>query len=149
MKRAALIACMSLAAGCTTFPQVFKQTAARSSYVAPEVSHAEYEKIARDMARFLSAQLPPAKTTIELDPSGTSFHDIFFNELVWRGFGVVESKPEDGENTVPLRYFVTILDTGIVVRMKYSQQVAGRFYNRTGAGQLSFASAYAVREATK
>lgn len=149
MKKVALLACMSLASGCTTFPQVFKQTSARSSYVAPEVSHAESEKIARDMARFLSAQLPPAKTTIELGQAGTSFHDILFTELVWKGFGVVESKPEDGKETVSLRYFVTPLDTGIAVRMKYNQQVAGRFYNRTGAGQLSFASAYAVREATK
>lgn len=144
MKKVAVMVCLSLTSGCATFPQVFKQTAARTNYVAPEVNRDEAEKIARDMARFLSVQLPPAKTTIELDPSSTSFHDILFNELVWRGFGVVEHAEDDA---VQLRYFVTILDAGIVVRMKYSQQVAGRFYNRK-AGQL-LANAYVVREVTK
>lgn len=144
MKKVALMVCLSLTSGCATFPQVFKQTSARSNYVAPEVNRDESEKIARDMARFLAGQLPPAKITLEIDPSGTSFHDILFNELVWRGFGVVEHADADA---IQLRYFVTILDTGIVVRMKYNQQVAGRFYNRK-AGQL-LANAYVVREVTK
>lgn len=144
MKKVALMVCLSFTSGCATFPQVFKQASIRSNYVAPEISHAEAEKIAKDMARFLAMQLPPAKTTLELDHSGSPFHDTLFTELVWRGFGVVEN-PED--EAVRLGYFVTSLDKGILVRMKYGQHVAGRFYNRN-AGQI-FANAYAVREAVK
>lgn len=144
MKKIAFAVCISFTSGCASLPQIFKHSYARSNYVAPEVNHVEAGKIARDMAKFLAAQLPPARTTIEIDPAGTSFHDILFTELVWRGFGVVEH-PED--DSVRLRYFVTTLDTGIVVRMRYNDQVAGRFYNRS-RGQL-FANVYVVREAGK
>lgn len=145
MKKTALAICL-LTSGCATFPAL-KQSKPSASYVSPEISLAESEEIARDMARFLSAQLPPAKTTIELDSSMSMFHEILFNELVWRGFGVIEHAPEDGD-AVALRYFVTTLDTGIVIRMKYDRQVAGRFYNRVG-NRLSFGNAYAVREVTQ
>lgn len=140
MKKTAIAICL-LTSGCATFPAL-KQSKPSASYVSPEISLSESEEIARDMARFLSVRLPPAKTTIELDSSVSMFHHFLFNELVWRGFGVVEHA-EDG--VVPLRYFVTTLDTGIVIRMKYDRQVAGRFYNRVG-NRLSFGNAYAVRE---
>ena len=147
MKKVAMMVCLSFTSGCASFPQVsqvFNRPAARSNYIAPEISLGDTGRIARDMAKFLAVQLPPAKTTIELDPSGESFHDILSTELIWRGFGVVEHPEEDA---VRVRYFVTSLDTGIVVRMKYNEQVAGRFYSRK-AGQL-FANTYVVRGVTK
>lgn len=145
MKKTALAICL-LTSGCATFPAL-KQGKPSGSYVAPEISQSESEEIARDMARFLAVRLSPAKTTIELDSSMSMFHEILFNELAWRGFGVIEHTSEDGD-AVALRYFVTTLDTGIVIRMKYDRQVAGRFYNRVG-NRLSFGNAYAVREVTQ
>jgi hypothetical protein len=151
MKKTAMIMSLSLAsAGCATFPSfpIIKQfnvvkREKTMNYVAPEINPDEAGRIAKDMAKFLAMQLPPAKTTLEIDSSGTSFHDILSTELVWRGFGVVEN-PEDG--AVKLRYFVTPLDTGIVVRMKYDQHVAGRFYQR---GTPLMGGAYVVRGADK
>ena len=145
MRKAAMIMSLSLAsAGCATFPSfpIIKQEKKVMNYVAPEVSLADSEKIAADMARFLANQLPPARTTIGLSGSSSMFNEMLVNELAWRGFGISEGGSGDDEQVVQLRYFVTILDTGIVVRMRYNAHVAGRFYQR---GTPLLGGVYVVR----
>lgn len=142
MNKIALMVCASLASGCSTFPML-KQNANSpiASYVAPEISLSDSEKIAKDMAAFLSMQLPPAKTTIAVSPAPTLFHEMLFDELAWRGFGVVEYAEEDA---VSLRYFLTPLDQGVLVRMRFNDSAASWFYSRT-SNALSIGSAFAVR----
>lgn len=147
MRKLALIVGLSLAStGCATFPSlpIIKQSSRTVNYVSPEVSIVESKRITADMAGFLSDQLPPARTTIDLVPATSRFHEMLATELAWRGFGVAEGSEEAG--AVQLRYFVTTLDTGIVIRMKYKDQMAGRFYQR---GAVLMGGAYAVRETGK
>lgn len=151
MRKSALIMSLSLAStGCATFPSfqmpsflAIKQSGRIMDYVSPEVSLEESKKITADMAVFLADQLPPARTTIDLVPATNRFHEMLATELAWRGFGVSAGVEED---VVQLRYFVTILDAGIVVRMKYQDRMAGRFYQR---GNRLIGGVYAVREAGK
>lgn len=148
MKMTVIAAAIALS-GCAAFPQ-FKQAEKHAllSYVAPEVTMMEAEAVALDMARFLALQLPAARTTIELDPAHSMFHELLVDELLAKGFGVIESGAETDSDPVHVRYFVTVLDNGIVVRMRYQGKMAGRYFSRGDSG-LSFASAYAVREAVQ
>lgn len=151
MRKSALIMGLSLAStGCATLPSfqmppflAIKQSSRVMDYVSPEVSLEESRKITSDMALFLADQLPPARTTIDLVPATSQFHEMLATELAWRGFGVSAGMAED---TIQLRYLVTILDSGIVVRMKYQDRMAGRFYRR---GNQLMGGVYAVREAGK
>lgn len=152
MRKSALIMGLSLAStGCATLSSfqmppflAIKQSSRVMDYVSPEVSLDESRKITSDMALFLADQLPPARTTIDLVPATSQFHEMLASELAWRGFGVSYGSEE--EDAVRLRYFVTLLDTGIVIRMKYRDRMAGRFYRR---GNQLMGGVYAVREAGK
>lgn len=130
-------------AGCASFPG-FKEPSA--SYVAPEVNSFEAEDVARDMAGFLAEQMPAAKTTIALEPSKALLHEILSAELKQRGFGVIDGDAKPDEQAVAVRYFVTILDGGVLVRMMYRKHLAGRYYARLDGGKLSFSNRFSVRE---
>lgn len=137
-----MVAILLSIAGCASFPEFNKPS---SSYVAPEINSFEAEDVARDMAGFLAEQMPAAKTTIALEPSKALLHEILSNELKERGFGVTGGVKPD-QQVVSVRYFVTVLDGGVLVRMKYSKHLAGRYYARLNGGKLSFTNRFAVRE---
>ncbi|HEU4854371.1 MAG TPA: hypothetical protein VFS89_03685 [Nitrosospira sp.] len=143
MKKIILIVCFSMLSGCAALTALQEKTA--TSYVAAEISEVEAAAVAKDMVNFLSGQFPAAKTTISLESSKSVFHEMLSDELAANGFGVVETKTE---GAVPLRYFVTLLDGGVLVRMSYSGQVAGRYYPRS-SGNLLFNTQYAVRGVVK
>lgn len=144
MKNIILMISAFLASGCTLLPHLNQSN---TSYVAAEINNGEIEEVGIDMAKFLASQLPAAKTTLSLEPSKTLFQQVLMGELAELGFGITTTQNPE-QQAVPLSYFVTTLDGGILVRMKYGDRVAGRYYSRTTEG-LSFASAFSVMEVAK
>jgi len=140
-----LIACLLLA-GCETLHAVgkraFGKPQAVGSYSSPQLGNDESAKVARNMVAFLSSQFPYAQTTIRLDPIKTSFHESLVHALAQQGFGVTENAGV--ADAVPLHYAVTLLDSGVIVRMRFQGKEATRFCSKTTTG-LGFYSAYALR----
>lgn len=131
--------------GCATLTHVTSQ---QSNYIGM-VSHADAEMVTKDMAGFLAEQLPPAKTTFSLDPMEDYFHYTLLENLGEQGFGVVVHAPEEEHEAIALRYAVSPVESGVVVRMKFQGKEVSGFYGRASNGGLSFNNIYAVREAIK
>lgn len=121
---------ISLLGGCAALQDL--QRGQYSSYVAPEISPAEIDRISADLTGFLAQQLPPGRTTLAFKPELTLFHDVFLDELASRGYGIATAKaPEDA---VHVEYYLTILDGGILARINYKDRIASRHYRRTEQG---------------
>ena len=148
MKTLIIILMLSLS-GCATVQSKLEAIAAKStpgSYVAPEISKSDADEVAMDMAQFLAAQLPPAKTTIDLQLSANKLHLKLIDQLMVRGFGIVQSKAQpEHQGAVPLRYTVTTFDKGVLVELRYGGHVASRYLPRGNDGHLSLHNKYAVR----
>lgn len=131
--------------GCATLQEI-RGGGNEVYYVSPEITGAEINKIAADLAALLSRQLPPAKTTLAFKPELTLFHEVLLEELAGRGYGIAtgEIPPE----AVSIRYYVTILDRGILARVNYKDQAASRYYRRTERG-LSSGGVLALRGGAK
>lgn len=153
MKIIVLMMCLFMLSGCAAIQAKMEAMAAKGtpgSYVAPEISETDADEVAKDVAQFLSVQLPAAKTTLELQPSENKLHLTLLDQLMVKGFGVIQSKqPTEQQSAVQLRYKVTPLYEGVLVRLRYGGQEASRFYDRANDGHLSLHTRYAVREATK
>ncbi|EPN2681283.1 conjugal transfer protein TrbH [Escherichia coli] len=126
------------------------------SFVAPTVTANDASVLAKDTAAYLADPLPPAKTTVVLDPPTNSSADVMTPALTTAlreaGFGVVEadrqSGPKAGEGT-PVRYLVSPLENGVLLRLQYLGTEASRFYPRTASGALVSAGPFTVRESGK
>ncbi|MEX8140008.1 conjugal transfer protein TrbH [Acinetobacter baumannii] len=121
-----------------------------TSYVAPEIKESDAQVISFDTTNYLADTLPPAKTTLVLEPqpgSGDRLTPVLKEHLMKRGFGVVEVFPKStvGEGT-RLRYLATPLDGGVALRLQFNQTEATRFYPRTASGELSIGAPFTVRE---
>lgn len=149
MKMTVLAMCIAMSlTGCAQLEALRNRNAsAPVSYVA-ELNEADSEKIGKDMTKFLAEQLPAAKTTVYVEPSNTIVRAVLVDEMAEKGFGILEMKPDQGPAVV-LQYFVTTLSNGILVRMRYGDAVASRFYGRQTDGSLYAAGKIAVREAAK
>ena len=149
MKKIALIMCMLSLSGCAALQSKLDAIAARStpgSYVAPEISKSDADEIAMDMAQFLAAQLPAAKTTLDLQLTTNKLHMKLIDQLMVRGFGIVQSKAQpEQQGIVPVRYAVTLFDKGVLVELRYGGLVASRYLPRGNDGHLSLHNKYAVR----
>lgn len=144
MKKTVIAGLMiSLLGGCSVLQEL--QRGPDSSYVTPEIVPSEIDKIASDIATSLSRQLPPAKTTLAFKPEVTLFHEVFLDELSSRGYGIATG--ESPVDAIPVQYYVTMLDGGILVRISFKDQVTSRYYRRTEKG-LSFGN-IAIRGVTK
>ena len=149
MKRTILAMCVAMSlVGCAQL-EAFKNRNAPApvSYVA-ELNEADSEKIGEDMAKFLAERFPAAKTTVYVEPSNTVVRAVLVDEMAAKGFGILETKPDQGPAVV-LQYFVTNLSNGILVRMRYGDSVASRYYGRKTDGSLYAAGKIAVREDAK
>lgn len=125
------------------------------SYVSPELTDNDAAVLAGDTARHLADRLPPAKSTVVLDPpAGQS--DVMTAALLAKlreaGYGVVEADrqagPKQGEGT-PVRYLVSPLENGVVLRLQYLGIEASRFYPRTANGALLSSGPFTVRGAAQ
>lgn len=150
MKTLTFILMLSLS-GCAALQSKLDAIAAKSTpgaYVAPEISISDADEVAMDVAQFLAAQLPPAKTTIDLQLASNKLHMKLIDQLMVRGFGIVQSKAQsEHQGAVPLRYSVTMFDKGVLVELRYVGLVASRYLPRANDGHLSLHNKYAVRGA--
>lgn len=125
------------------------------SYVSPDITPSDAQILAAGSVAYLADPLPPAKTTIVLDPPSSGKHDALtaamLRSLRARGYGVTVVDPKTGvaagEGT-PLRYIASPLENGFLVRLQFQAVEATRFYPRSADGKLLFGAPYMVRGAS-
>src|SRR6267378_3892032 len=93
-----------------------------SSYVGDLSAPGDARILAAGMVEFVSTQLPAASSTIALDPTpadqaSNALTPAFTAALRRRGFAVADDKQAAEPVTHHLRYWVTPLDNGDVVRL--------------------------------
>lgn len=120
----------TLLGGCAALQEF--QRDQEPSYVAPEITTSETNRIAADLSDFLSQQLPPAKTTLAFKSDSTLFHKVLLVRLASKGYGIATGQAPSG--AVLVRYYATILDNGILARVSYQDKIATRYYRRTEKG---------------
>lgn len=135
---------VSLLSACTTMRPTM-------SYVAPGLSATDAETIATDSVAHLASALPPAKTTIILDPQRFDILTVAMQEkLSARGFGVVmhnkDNQGGDEQQGTLLRYISTPLEYGYALRLQYNNTEATRYYPRTTAGDITAVAPFVIRE---
>jgi hypothetical protein len=124
-----------------------------SSYVAQLEQPADAEVLANGMAAFVATRLPAASSAVALDPTPSDQADnsltpALASALRRRGFEVAE----DGQNLPAgahhLRYLVTPLDRGNLVRLTLDGTSEGsRFFMRNSAGGLQSGGPFTVTQA--
>lgn len=143
MRRLALILLLSLA-GCAALRP-------GASYVAPGISATDAKVLASDAVDYLAGALPAARTTVVLDAAPSDvLRPALIADLRATGFGVrpldqstQEARQSEG---VPVRYVVSQLEGGVVMRLHYRGTEAARFYRRGNDGALSISGPFTVRE---
>jgi len=149
MKRFAVLALLVTVtlAGCVS-------TRPGMSYVAPDITAADAALLAADAVEHLRVSLPPAHTTVVLEPPTT--HDVVTPVLVERlraaGYGLVLVEPQGGRaeeaktaNGVKVRYLVSPMQHGVLLRLQYKDVEAARFYPRGSDGNLVQSVPFMVR----
>jgi hypothetical protein len=118
------------------------------SYVTPglSLSKSDAATLANDTVQYLSGAFPPAKNTLVLDtPKGDdALTPLLMAQLRSAGFGVIEAERGIG---VRIRYLVSPLDKGVVLRLQYLTVEAARFYPRGAGGNLLLTAPFTVKEA--
>lgn len=150
MKTIVVVLCLFLLSGCAALQEKFatrgKPIGQNATVILLGITPADSTAISQDMAEYLASQLPPAKTTIGMDVLKNPLHLKLSDALALRGFGVTTV---NADGAVWIRYYVTDLDRGLLVRLRYGNTVASRFYDRAHDGSLSLYSPFTVREARK
>ncbi len=141
-----LLLAVLLLAGCAT-------SRPPGSYVSG-VFESDAALLASAMVEYLGEQLPPASTTFLLqpparDPLGNALTPALGSALRQAGFAVQEAAPGSpaGSGVYALRYLISPLDAGVLVRLQYQQTEASRWYVRNSRGELQAASPFTVRVA--
>lgn len=128
------IMAVAFLSGCATNPA--------SSFVANSIRAVDANKIASDTVDYLSDELPPARTTLVIEPPQNSdvVTPVMLDKLRARGYGVTTYVPKSGTIPpvgTPFRYAVSPLDNGVWLRLNYSGKEASRYYMRTTTGLIS------------
>ena len=146
MRRSTVALVVLALAGCAS-------VAPTASYVS-DVSPADATPLASALAAYLGQQLPPATTTLVLQPPPPSQADnaltpALRGALSHAGFEVFEpskdAPPPAGAH--PIRYQVTPLEGGVLVRLHYDRTEAARWFARNRRGQLQAAGPFTVSAA--
>ena len=121
-----------------------------SSWVPPDLNFRRAIYIAVDAGKYLSSSLPPAKTTLVLIvPSGRDPLTPHLEEVLRdKGFGVVRVSPGKKkvvEKGTPLQYRVTQYDGGLLLRLRYGDTEASRWYRLDKDGWPSPSAPFTVR----
>jgi type IV secretion system protein TrbH len=140
-----LLCVAALMTGCAVGPD--------SSYVTPLQQPADAETLANDMAAFVAMRLPAASSTVALDPTpsgqaGNAVTPALVAALRHLGFGVAEEARTAPAGAHRLRYLVTALDNGDLVRLTLDDSAEGsRFFVRNTAGGLQSGGPFMVTQA--
>jgi len=152
-KHLAIFAILAASAltGCATLP------GSSMSYVSDKITApSEASVMAYDAAAYLVTVLPPASTTLVLDPpqstQGNFLTPTLETALRSKGYAVSElnrhlSPSAPQPKGVQLRYLVSPLDSGVLLRLQYQGVEAARFYQRATDGALTLGAPFTVREA--
>ena len=121
-----------------------------SSYVGPIDAPADAQVLAAGMADFMAGRLPAASTIVALDPiapgqAGNAVTPALVTALRERGFAIANEHQAGMPGSHRLRYWVTPLDNGDLVRLTVDGTEASRFFVRNTAGTLQAAGPYMVR----
>ncbi|CZZ75162.1 conjugal transfer protein TrbH [Salmonella enterica] len=141
---ATLAAALLLSACATSRPTM--------SYVEPSVTATDSITLSREAVAYLADALPPARTTLVLDPPAAKDQDHLTAALLpalrARGYGVTLADPKTGRPAgqgVALRYLASPLDGGVLMRLQYQGTEASRFYPRGTNGLLLPGAPFTVR----
>lgn len=141
---ALIVAALLLSACATSRPTM--------SYVEPTVTDSDAQTLASDTVEYLADPLPPARTTLLLDPPVSKNSDalttVMMTSLRERGYGVALLDPQTGnasEDGVLLRYIASPLDSGVLLRLQFQGTEASRYYPRGSDGQLLPGAPFTVR----
>lgn len=131
--------------GCASF-----RSQTEPSWVPPDLNFRHAMYIAVDAGKYLSKSLPPAKTTLVLmAPHGRDPITHHLEEVLRdKGFGVVRVSP--GKKKVvkkgtPLQYRVTQYDDGLLLRLRYGDTEASRWYRLDKDGWPSPSAPFTIR----
>lgn len=147
--RAVILLMVAVAlSGCAAMKDKFASMSAQAggSYVSEGITEVDSGVVAKDITDFLVEQLPAAKTTLGVSSSRSPFDALLREVLARSGFGVADDR---SDSAIPFRYLVTHLDKGVLVRLRYGNKEASRYYDRSADGQLALNSIFTVREAVK
>ena len=123
------------------------------SYVAPLQQPADANVLASGIAGFVAMRLPAASSTLVLDatPSDQASNSLtpaLAAALRRRGFAIAEDGQPVPADAHRLRYLVTPLDNGDLVRLTLDGAVEGsRFFVRNTAGGLQAGGPFTVTQA--
>jgi hypothetical protein len=124
-----------------------------NSYVGQVETPADAQVLSGDMADFVAGQLPAASSTVVLDPTpsdqaGNDLTPVFVAALRDRGFAVADPRQVGAPGAHHIRYLVTRLDSGDLVRVSIDggSMEASRFFVRNTAGDLQAGGPFAVRQ---
>ena len=140
------LAAAALLAACAVAP------APGSSYVAQLQQPADAEVLANGMAEFVAARLPAASTTLALDPTPSAQEGNAVTPALAAALRRRASpSPKAGSRAAGahhLRYLVSPLDAGLLVRLTIDQSTEGaRFFARDSAGTLQSGGPTTVTQA--
>lgn len=124
-----------------------------NSYVGQVETPANVLVLTDDMANFVADQLPAGSSTAVLDPTpsdqaGNALTPVFVAALRNRGFAVADSRQAGAPGTHHIRYLVTRLDNGDVVRVTIDDGAAeaSRFFVPNSDGDLQAGGPFTVRQ---
>lgn len=124
-----------------------------NSYVSQVDTRADAKVLAGDMTDFVAGQLPAASSTVVLDPTpsdqaGNDLTPAFVAALRERGFAVADARQGGASGAHHIRYLVTRLDNGDLVRVTIDGGTAeaSRFFVRNSAGDLQTGGPFTVRQ---
>jgi hypothetical protein len=120
------------------------------SYVDGSFAPTDAATLATDMTAFIKSNLPPASSTLVLDPppagqASNALTPAFAASLRQAGFAVALAATPGAHR---IRYLVTPLEGGTLVRLTIDGTEASRFFTRDPAGGLQARGPFMVREAS-
>jgi hypothetical protein len=124
-----------------------------SSYVGRVDTAADARVLASDMADFVAGELPAGSSTVILDPTpseqaGNALTPAFVAALRDRGFAIADARDAGAAGTHRIRYLVTRLDNGDLLRVTIDSGAAeaSRFFVRNSVGDLQAGGPFTLRQ---
>jgi len=125
-----------------------------TSYVGPITTPVDAEVLAVGITDFMASRLPVASTTLVLDPlsseqSGNMLTPALTAALRKRGFATVDAGSTAPSGAHPLRYWITPMSTGNLVRLAIDGGATegNRFFVRNSIGGLQPGGPFTIRTA--